>query len=151
MMENILVSACLLGLPCRYDGLSKASSAVVKLLEHSEITLIPLCPEQLGGLATPRFPSERIHDRVMNDHGEDMTAFYHAGADRALRMAELYQVKRAILKAKSPSCGSDLIYDGSFSGKLIQGEGVTTELLRKQGILVASEKDFAEKFSDLTK
>lgn len=143
-MENILVSACLLGLCCRYDGKSKADERVVKLLEREDITLIPVCPEQLGGMKTPREPSERSGEGVQNSLGEDVTAHYQKGAEETLKLARLYGCGRAILKERSPSCGSGQIYDGTFGRTLTRGDGVTAELLKRSGIEVLGESGTAK-------
>lgn len=134
---NILVSACLLGVACRYDGKSKEVAKIVELLKSH--TLIPVCPEQLGGLATPRTSSERKYDKVINKDGVDVTFEYEKGAEEALKIAKLYKCSLAILKEKSPSCGCGQIYDGSFTKKLISGNGTTTDLLLKNNIKVISE------------
>ncbi len=144
MPEKILVSACLLGIGCRYDGKEKANDRVLKLLNDPDVVLIPVCPEQLGGLPTPRIASERSGDRVINQAGEDVTAQYWKGAEAALKMAELYGCKKAILKERSPSCGCGAIYDGSFSRQTIPGNGVTAELLLNQGIVVLGESKLEE-------
>lgn len=140
-MEYVLVSACLLGVGCRYDGTEKAHEGVRKLLERDDMVLIPVCPEQLGGMSTPREPSERKGDGVWNKAGEDVTACYEAGAREALKMARLYHCERAVLKERSPSCGSGMIYDGTFSKTLRKGDGVTAQLLKKNGIRVLGESD----------
>ena len=108
------------------------------------MVLIPVCPEQLGGLPTPRIASERSGDRVVNQAGEDVTAQYWKGAEAALKMAELYGCKKAILKERSPSCGCGAIYDGSFSRQTIPGNGVTAELLLNHGIVVLGESKLEE-------
>lgn len=136
---NILVSACLLGLPVRYDGNAKCESWVEALAR--EHTLIPVCPEQLGGLSTPRVPCERVGDCVLSRDGDDRTAHFRKGAELALRIAQLNGCQVAILKQRSPSCGSKAVYDGTFTGKVVPGEGVTAELLRQHGIAVYSEED----------
>jgi len=136
---TLLVSACLLGCPCRYDGKSKPCGAVLALME--EHTLIPVCPEQMGGLATPRPPAERKAGGVFTESGTDVTAQYRRGAEEALRLAKLYGCTHAILKERSPSCGSGGIYDGSFSRTLIPGDGVTAALLRQNGITVLGESE----------
>lgn len=136
---NILVSACLLGLPVRYDGNAKCESWVEALAR--EHTLIPVCPEQLGGLSTPRVPCERVGDCVLSRDGNDRTAHFRKGAELALRIAQLNGCQVAILKQRSPSCGSKAVYDGTFTGKVVPGEGVTAELLRQHGIAVYSEED----------
>ena len=136
---TILVSACLLGCPCRYDGKSKPNDAVLALMEHH--TLIPICPEQMGGLATPRVPAERKDGGVFTERGGDVTEQYRRGAEEALRLAQLYGCKYAILKERSPSCGNGQIYDGSFSRRLIEGDGVTAQLLKAHGITVLGESE----------
>ena len=136
---TILVSACLLGCPCRYDGKSKPNPAVLALMDKH--TLIPICPEQMGGLATPRVPAERKDGGVFTERGGDVTEQYRRGAEEALRLAELYGCKYAILKERSPSCGSGQIYDGSFSRRLIEGDGVTAQLLKAHGITVLGESE----------
>ena len=141
---NILISGCLLGLSCRYDGKSKGlDEALIEKLK-SKHTLIPACPEQLGGLPTPRNPSERIGDRVMMDSGEDVTEQYRRGAEQALKLAKLFGCEAAILKERSPSCGRGSIYDGSFSGTLREGDGVTAELFKAHGIPVYGESRVEE-------
>lgn len=134
---NILVSACLLGRACRYDGQSKPCDAVIALSKKHN--LIPVCPEMDGGLSCPRIPCERIGDRVVNKNGEDKTAEYKKGAEIALETALKNGCKYAIMKAKSPACSSSEIYDGSFSGTLIKGNGVAAELLKNSGITVLTE------------
>ncbi len=139
---TILVSACMLGCPCRYDGKSKPNDGVLALMEHH--TLIPVCPEQMGGLATPRPPAERKGDGVFTENDTDVTAQYRRGAEEALRLARLYGCTCAILKERSPSCGSGEIYDGRFSRTLIEGDGVTAALLKQNGIAVYGESEVAE-------
>lgn len=136
----ILVSACLLGTACRYDGASVPCPSVIELADT--LDLVPVCPEQLGGLPTPRTPSEIQPDgRVMDRAGEDRTAAFAAGAHEALRIAREHGCGLAILKSKSPSCGVRHIYDGSFSGTLISGQGVTASLLASAGITLLDETD----------
>ena len=134
---TILVSACLLGCPCRYDGTAKADPRVLALMERH--TLIPVCPEQLGGLPTPRLPSERREGGVFDCGGKDVTAQYRQGAEEVLRLARLYGCTHAVLKERSPSCGSGQIYNGSFSHVLVPGSGVAAELLAQNGITVLGE------------
>ena len=138
-MENVLVSACLLGIGCRYDGKHKANEEILRLRE--KYNLIPVCPEVFGGLPTPRVPSERVGDKVMMRDGHDVTDNYRRGAEEALRLCRIYDVKLAILKERSPSCGKNEIYDGSFSGTLTQRDGVTAELLKSEGINVIGESE----------
>lgn len=136
---NILISGCLLGLKCRYDAKEKKLSEIEKLIELHN--LIPICPEQLGGLPTPRIPAERVNDKVITQKGIDVTKEYQLGAEEALKIAKLYNCKKAILKEKSPSCGCGKIYDGTFSRNLIDGNGVTADLLLKNGIEVFGESE----------
>jgi len=136
---NILISRCLLGEPCRYDGQSKPVPAVEELRRAGH-TLIPVCPEVLGGLPTPRPPAECQPDgRVVNREGADVSAQYRSGAEQALAIARASGCTVAVLKAKSPSCGSREIYDGTFSRTLIPGQGVTARLLQGAGLLVLDE------------
>lgn len=141
-MKKVLVSACLLGQSCRYDGESKPHEAAKKLAECCHV--IPVCPEIMGGLPTPRTPAERCGERVMNRDGEEVTAQYCRGAEETLRLARLLDCDTAILKEKSPSCGSREIYDGSFTKSLRPGFGVTAELLKENGIRVIGESQIAE-------
>ena len=138
-MARILVSACLLGCECRYKNDGCPNEEILKLKENNEI--IPVCPEQMGGLSTPRLPSERVGDKVIMSDGTDVTSQYMKGANTALYLAKTLKADYAILKAKSPSCGHGLIYDGTFTGNKIPGNGVTTELLLKNGIAVYSEEE----------
>ena len=139
MKEKILVSACLLGVGCRYDGLSKPNDAVISLAEDYE--LIPFCPEIYGGLPTPRTPSEMVGDRVVMKDGTDVTENYSKGASEALLLCRLLGIKKALLKERSPSCGKGEIYDGSFTGALTERDGVTAELLISEGLEVYTESD----------
>lgn len=137
--KRILVSACLLGVPCRYDGASKPVEAICAL--QGEYDLIPVCPEVLGGLPTPRTPSEIVGERVMMRDGRDVTENYRRGAAEALRIARKNDCTLAILKEKSPSCGSGKIYDGSFTRTLVDGDGITAALLKANGIPVIGESE----------
>ena len=141
-METVLISACLLGVSCRYDGLSKPLDA--KIIENlrSRYHLIPICPEIFGGLPTPRIPAEiQANRRVLRKDGKDITDEYKKGAKEALRLAKLFDCKLAILKERSPSCGSGVIYDGSFTGNKTNGDGITAELLKKEGIRIIGESE----------
>lgn len=138
MKEKILVSACLLGTNCKYSGGNNYSEEVMEYLKDYEI--IPICPEQLGGLPTPRPASEIIGDKVINNEGTDVTSNYQKGAEEALKIAKLLGIKKALLKAKSPSCGNGKIYNGTFSGTLIDGDGITTKLLKENNIEVITIK-----------
>lgn len=147
---NILVSACLLGMYCRYDGKEQENSQVIKLIKTAERhMLIPVCPEQAGGMMTPRLPSECRDGRVVNREGEDVTSFYEKGAEQALKLARLYHCDYAVLKERSPSCGKGTIYDGTFSGVLTGGDGVTAALLEKNGIRVFGESQIEELLENL--
>lgn len=139
---RILVSGCLLGVCCRYDGASKPHPGVLELAKRHE--LIPICPEQLGGLATPRPPAERQGSRIIARTGADVTEQYLRGAEEALKLHRLLGCDAAVLKERSPSCGSGEIYDGTFSGTLIAGDGVTAGLLKTNGISVYGESQIGE-------
>ena len=138
-MKKLLVSACLLGCGCRYDGGSCRDERVLALKD--EWDLIPVCPEQLGGLGTPRAPSERIGEGVFSVDGTDVTEQYLNGAAAALYIAETLGADTALLKAKSPSCGKGLIYDGTFTGNKIPGNGVTAQLLLEHDFHVYTEEE----------
>lgn len=141
--EPILVSACLLGVNCRYDGKNGKKEDILALM--NQFHLIPICPEQLGGMKTPRPPAERTGKvSVMDQSGQDVTAFFKRGAMETLKIAEIYGCKRAILKERSPSCGHGSIYDGTFSRKTVPGSGVTAELLNENGINVIGESRIAD-------
>ena len=139
---RILVSACLLGVYCRYNGERKQMDGIERLMERAE--LIPVCPEVLGGLPTPRPAAERVGNRVMNREGADVTEAYRRGAEKTLRLAELFGAKMALLKERSPSCGMGKIHDGSFQGRIVDGSGVTAELLAAHGISVYGESRIDE-------
>ena len=136
---NILVSACLLGIGCRYDGKCKPNEDVIKLSE--EHNLVPFCPEIYGGLPTPRVPSEIVGEKVLNAEDEDVTEQYSKGAKEALKTAKMFGCEVAIMKEKSPSCGNGLIHNGKFDGGLIEGDGITVRLLKKNGISVFGESE----------
>ena len=138
-MEKILISACLVGDKVKYDGRSNYNEKIKLLLEKYE--LVPFCPEVEGGLPTPRKPSERVKDRVKMENGKDVTKYYEKGAELALNICLYLGIKIAVLKENSPSCGTHKIYDGTFSHKLIDGEGYTTELFKRKGIKVLSEDE----------
>lgn len=136
-MENIIVSACLLGVSCRYDGNSKPNEKIIDLKE--KYNLIPICPEIMGGLPTPRMPAEIKDGRVKTENGIDVTEEYKKGADEAIKLARLFGCKKAILKENSPSCGCGKIYNGEFTRTLKDGNGITAELFIKNGIDVFGE------------
>lgn len=143
-MLNIVVSACLLGNICRYDAKTKTHEAVLALEEIEGVHLIPVCPEVLGGLSTPRSPSEVVKNatgqrHVMNREGTDVTKAFEYGSAQALALAQKAGARIAILKAKSPSCASGMLYDGTFSSTLTEGWGITAELFAQNGIKVVDE------------
>ena len=139
---RILVSACLLGTACRYDGQSRPHPMMEELCRRHQV--IPVCGEILGGLPTPRIPAERRGERVVTKDGRDVTENYQRGAREVLRLGRLFDCRTAVLKEKSPSCGSGRIYDGTFTGTLCSGWGVTAELLRRNGFRVLGESDLEE-------
>ena len=141
-MEKILISACLVGENCKYNGGNNLNPKIEKLLDKYE--LIPFCPEEEGGLPTPRHPSEIKGDRVIMDNGKDVTDNFDQGARKALMLCGFLKIKIAILKERSPSCGVHQIHDGSFSNKLIDGMGMTARLLKEKGIKVYSEDEIDE-------
>ncbi len=144
MKENLLISACLLGIGCRYDG-KRVKKIDIEALRN-RYNLIPICPEIYGGLSTPRTPSERVGDRVIMKDGRDVTENFLRGAEAAYEIALANSVTKALLKAKSPSCGKGKIYDGSFSGTLTEGDGVAAELLLAHGIAVYTEDEIHKLF-----
>jgi len=135
----IIVSACLAGVGCRYDGTAKPCEAVIRLVAEGQA--VPLCPEQLGGLPTPRAPAEITGSQVIRKDGVELTEEFIRGAREALKIARLVGAKTAILKSRSPSCGSGKIYDGSFSGRLVDGDGLFAELCKQEGIEVKNEEE----------
>lgn len=139
---NILVSSCLIGVRCRYNGGGAVCEGITEL--KSRHNIIHICPEITGGLPTPRQPAEIKDGKVLTQDGRDVTAEYNKGADEALRLARLFSCTHAILKARSPSCGCGEIYDGTFSHALTQGDGITAELLKANGITVLNEENFED-------
>lgn len=144
---NIIVSSCLLGENCRYDGNNNFVEIISEYLH--DFNLIGVCPEILGGLPIPRPPAEIQDGLVITSTNIDVTKNFYFGAQKTLEIAKLNDVKIAILKEKSPSCGSTKIYDGTFSKSLIKGEGVTTSLLRKNNIIVLNEHNFIDFFKNI--
>lgn len=138
-MEKILISACLIGDKVKYDGKSNYNPKIKDLLEKYE--LVPFCPEVEGGLPTPRCPSEIKNGKVINSEGRDVTFQFEKGAELAYNICMYLGIKTAILKAHSPSCGSNEIYDGSFTHKIVKGNGITADLLKRKGINVLAEDD----------
>lgn len=146
---KILVSACLLGYNCKYSGGNNYHQGVISLEENFEI--IPICPEVFGGLPIPRKPSERIGEKVLTASGDDFTKNFQEGAEISLEIALKNDCKYAVLKAKSPSCGCGLIYDGTYSGVTKEGNGVTSDLLIKHGIKIFNENNFCELLNKVRK
>jgi uncharacterized protein YbbK (DUF523 family) len=159
-VEKLLVSRCLLGHKVRYDG---GAHGPFDLLQHwqDEGRIVALCPEVAGGLATPRPPAEipggqgvQVLDGnlpVLTDSGEDVTSAFVAGAEIALQLVRQHGLRVAVLKARSPSCGNMHNYDGSFSGTLVEGEGVTAALLRRAGVRVFNETQLTEAAAELVR
>ena len=146
-MKKILVSACLLGEKCRYDGKSKPCDSVIKLSEKFD--LVPICPEVFGGLPTPRIPAEIVDGAVLRKDGVDVTNNYKIGAQKALDIAIQNNIKIAVLKEKSPSCGKDIIHNGKFDGELSRGNGITVNLFLKHGINVYKESEVDKLLNDI--
>ena len=141
-MEKLLISACMLGVSCRYDGKSKPCILHEKLDKLiAKYDLVPFCPEIYGGLPTPRTPSERIGEEVYMKDGRCVTENYRKGAHEALALCRIMGITKALLKEKSPSCGKGMIYDGSFTGSLTEGNGVAAEHLLKNGVAVFGESE----------
>ena len=138
-MEKILVSACLLGINCKYNGKNNKNEKVLSYLKDKQV--IPVCPEILGGLTTPRLKAEQSGNKVIMEDGTDVTENFKKGALEVLYLAKLFDVKVALLKANSPSCGVNKVYDGTFSHNLINGNGVCTEILKEIGVKVITEND----------
>ena len=140
-MENLLISACLMGFECKYSGGSNVLDKDKLAALRTRYRLIPVCPESAGGLPTPRAPSERRDGKVINKLGQDVTEEYRMGAETALYLARRYGCTKALLKERSPSCGSGKIYDGSFTGTLVPGDGTAAEELKAAGIRVYGESE----------
>lgn len=136
----LLVSACLAGFPCRYDGGTNFDARIAELVHSGKA--IPVCPEQLGGLPTPRSPAEKRDGLIVNREGRDVSAAFQKGAAAVLQIARIYGCTAAILKSRSPSCGKGRIYDGSFTGTLIDGSGTAAALLLANGIEVQTEEEY---------
>lgn len=134
----ILISACLIGMACRYDGQSRPNEKVIRYIRDK--WWLPVCPEQMGGLPTPREQAEIVGNRILSLNGKDVTQAFEKGAKETLKLAKMACATEAILKAKSPSCGCGMIYDGTFSGTLRPGSGKTAQLLMENDIRVFSEE-----------
>ncbi len=147
--DMIVMSKCLAGYCCRYDGKSKGTEWCKNLIDKEEVILV--CPEELGGLSTPRIPSERLGSCVINREGRDVTAAFRKGAEKAVRRLDGRIPDLAILKARSPSCGIGKIYDGTFFKILTAGDGVFAEKIKEMGIPVFSEEQEQEAISCLQK
>ena len=141
MKDKLLISACLLGFCCKYDGGTNTLPAETIAALREQYELIPVCPETAGGLPIPRAPSERRGGRVLSREGNDVTDEYEKGALLALALAERFGCRRALLKERSPSCGAGEIYDGTFSHSRVPGDGVAAEALRKAGLTLYGESE----------
>ena len=141
MKEKLLISACLLGFCCKYDGGTNTLPADTLAALRATYELIPVCPETAGGLPIPRAPIERRGGRVLSREGNDVTNEYEQGALLALALAERFGCRRALLKERSPSCGAGEIYDGSFSHTRVPGDGVAAEALRRAGLTLCGESE----------
>ena len=139
-----IISACLAGVNCKYNGENNKNNKILKLVQEGKAILV--CPEQLGGLSTPRLPSEIVvkdgKKKVLANDGTDVTENFLKGADETLKIAKMVGISKAILKARSPSCGYGEIYDGTFSGTTKRGNGITAELLKENGIKLYTEEEF---------
>ncbi len=142
MREKLLISACLLGRNCKYNGGNNYAPLTEALKARYE--LVPVCPECLGGLPIPHEPSERVGDRVLSKSGADVTAAFQRGAEKTLALALQHGVKKAVLKERSPSCGCGSIYDGTFTGTVVSGSGVAAELLLAHGVEIYGESRMEE-------
>lgn len=143
---RILVSACLMGVGCRYDGKSNQLPQLEQLMKQH--TCIPVCPEIFGGLPTPRVPAERQGSKIITQDGQDVTQQFVRGTAEVLRLADLYHCKAALLKERSPSCGCGQIYDGTFTKTLTEGDGLAAEMLKRKGIAVYGESQIGELVND---
>ncbi|MBR2454751.1 MAG: DUF523 domain-containing protein [Clostridia bacterium] len=141
-MAKIIVSGCLLGCDCRYKGDNCRCDELLDLAKDH--TLIPVCPEQLGGLSTPRDPAEIVGDKVISNHGKDVTYEYNKGAELALYIAKVNNADAVALKANSPSCGKGIIYDGTFTGNKIEGNGIAAKMFLDAGFSVFTENEIPE-------
>ena len=141
-MAKIIVSGCLLGCDCRYKGDNCKCEELLELAENH--TLIPVCPEQLGGLSTPRHPAEIVGDKVISNHGKDVTYEYTKGAEMALYIAKTNKADAVVFKANSPSCGKGIIYDGTFTGNKTEGNGIAAKLFLDNGFSVFTENEIPE-------
>ena len=141
-MAKIIVSGCLFGCDCRYKGDNCKCEELLALVD--EHILIPVCPEQMGGLSTPRDPAEIVGDKVISNHGKDVTYEYTKGAETALHIAKVNNADAVVLKANSPSCGKGIIYDGTFTGNKIEGNGIAAKMFLDAGFSVFTENEIPE-------
>ena len=141
---KVLISACLLGDNVKYSGGNNFTPELIALLEKYKVKTIKICPECFAGLPIPRVPSEILGDKVFGKDGRDNTEEFLKGTEKTFKIAKEEEIDFAILKERSPSCGSSFIYDGSFSGKIIQGKGFTARRLNKENIIVFSEENLEE-------
>ena len=141
---KVLISACLLGDNVKYSGGNNLTPELVTLLEKYNVKIVKICPECFAGLPIPRVPSEIRGDKVFSKDGWDITEEFLSGAEKTYQIAKRKQVDFAILKERSPSCGSSFIYDGSFSGKVIEGQGLTAKKLSRENIIIFSEENLEE-------
>lgn len=147
MKEKLLISACLLGTNCKYSGGNNYTPLAEALKER--FRLVPVCPETMGGLTSPREPAERAGDKVLSRSGEDWTEAFRLGAERALETALAQGITLAVLKERSPSCGCGAIYDGTFTGAVVRGDGVTAELLKAHDLRILGESRIGELLQDI--
>ncbi len=141
-MEKLLISACLMGSNCKYNGGNSYTPLVEELKKRYE--LVPVCPETSAGLRSPRLPAERVGDRVLSKSGEDLTEAFRRGAEKTLATALRHGVRKAVMKERSPSCGCGTVYDGTFTGAVTEGNGMAAELLLRNGIAVYGESRIAQ-------
>ena len=142
MKEKLLISACLLGRNCKYNGGNNYVPLTEELKERYD--LVPVCPEAFGLLPIPHDPSERVGDKVLSKSGEEVTQAFRKGAEKTLAVVEKEGVRLAVLKERSPSCGCGSIYDGTFTGKVVPGNGVAAELLLQHGVTIYGESRIGE-------
>lgn len=142
MKAEFIVSACLAGINCRYDGKNNFNSKIVEMVKNGEA--IAVCPEELGGLQTPRIPCEIVNNRVLRRDSIDVTEEFTLGAKQTLKIAQENNISRAVMQPRSPSCGLGNIYDGTFTGKLIEGNGITVQLLLDNNIEVTLPESYVK-------
>lgn len=139
-MDRYVVSACLVGKNTKYNGGNNLNEKILEFLKDKEYILV--CPEIKGGLPIPRYPSEIVKDKVINSIGQDVTNKFNLGTQKEIERVKKFKATKAILKSKSPSCGVNIIYDGTFSGNTINGDGIFAKELKKLGIEILTELDF---------